>query len=505
LKRSASVAARAWNRARDPSVAMLFTTAASLLLRLGSNLVLAHLLLPRAFGLVGITSLIATALAMLSDTGVWIAIVRKGDVLDRKWLDQMWTLQAVRGLALSLIAFALGPLVAHAYHEPQLGLLLPVANIWLLILGLESLHPFVQQKDLRPGPRLKLQFVTQIVGSAVSIIGASLYPSPWALVAGLLAGAASSTIMSHVWAREALPRPCLTLPFLKEQWRLAAWLTVSTGLGFFGGQIDRLLFPAWFGTNTFGVYNIALTFALALLGFGMGWADSIFMPAIAKLNQTKSEAAELQLRSLTRTVVLYAAIASALVGGVGAPFFQALYPKQFAAAAVFVQILAVTGYATFLTYLHRRTFLYQGLTRLEASIEGARLLLFLGGLGLAVLMRHRPTAIQYVELYATVQIVVYLALMLVGRIKKLVHYRDDLPGHIALIVGMTAMAMLSAMLKGRFGPVVSLLICGIAAFFICLLAAMRLGLPTLPSSPKSGARVQQRPMIAYPSEPQDLG
>jgi O-antigen/teichoic acid export membrane protein len=474
---ASALKARAWKQVHDPSAALLATQLISIVLRLGSNLVLAHLLVPRDFGLLAITTLVATALVMMSETGVWVSIVRRGDKLDRDWLDQLWTLQVVRGAVLWLIALAIAPTIAKAYGEPQLLVLLPFANLWLIILGLESLQPFVRNKELKPGLSLKMQLVTQVVGSACSIVGALIYPSPWALVGGLLAGAAASTIMSHVWAGESFPRPHMTRPFLRDQWRLASWLVVSTALGFFGGQIDRLLFPAWFGTTEFGVYSIALTLALFPLQLGQRWADSLYMPAIAKLSQAHSTAADAQLRSLSRTVVIYGAVGSALLAGIGTPFFHALYPERFVAAGSFVQILAVTTYATFITYLHRRTFLYQGMTRFEASIEASRLFLFLAGLGAMELLR-RPSPLEYVSLYAAVQVIVYGGLLVVGRIKRLVHFRDDALGHV-IFFAMMGMILLDRAVEQRFGPWAALLASGVLGGVVALTTAARLGLPKL--------------------------
>jgi O-antigen/teichoic acid export membrane protein len=482
---ASALAARAWKQVGDPSATLLATQLISIVLRLGSNLVLAHLLVPRDFGLLAITTLVATALAMLSETGAWVSIVRKAGKLDKAWLDQLWTLQALRGVVLWLIALAITPAIAKAYGEPQLLWLLPVANIWLIILGFESLQPFVRNKELRPGLSFGLQLVTQAVGSIFSIAGALLYPSPWALVGGLLAGAAASTIMSHVLAREFLPRPHMTKPFLRDQWKLASWLIVSTALGFFGGQIDRLLFPAWFGTTEFGVYSIALTLALFPLQLGQRWADSLYMPAIAKLSQAQSSVAGQQLRSLCRTVVIYGAVGSALLAGIGTPFFHALYPKQFASAAIFIQVLAVTTYATFITYLHRRTFLYQGMTRLEASIEASRLLLFLAGLGLAFAIVGKPSPIAYVALYAAVQLIVYVGLMVVGRFKQLVHLRDDLPGHALFITIFALMVLMDNTIEQRFGAVAALLASSVLGGAIGLATAARLGLPKLPAGQQS--------------------
>jgi O-antigen/teichoic acid export membrane protein len=478
---ASALAARAWKQVREPSAALISTQLISIVLRLGSNLVLAHLLIPRDFGLLAIAALVATALAMISDTGAWLAVVRKGDQLTRSWLDQLWTLHAIRGVVLWLIALAFTPAIAGLYREPQLVWLMPVANIWLIIQGVGSLYPMVRNKELRPGFSLKLQLSSQIVGSLFSIAVASIYPSPWALIGGLLAGAATTTILGHVWAPEPLPRAHLTKSFLREQWTLARWLIVSTGLGFFGGQVDRLLFPAWFGMAEFGVYSVALTLALFPLQLGTGWADTLYMPAIAKLSRDHSPTAARQLRALCRTVVIYAAVASSLLAGIGAPFFHALYPRQFATSGTFIQILAVTTYATFITYLHRRTFLYQGMTRLEASIEASRLLLFLLGLGAAIAIAFKFSPLEYVGLYAAVQVAVYGGLVIVGRMRRLVHLRDDLPGHAMFVLITIGMILLGNAVEDRFGAFVALVLNGSIGAIIGLVTAARLGLPKLPT------------------------
>ena len=271
----------------------------------------------------------------------------------------------------------------------------------------------------------------------------------------------------------------MTWAFLKDQWALASWLIVSTALGFFGGQIDRLLFPAWFGTTEFGVYSIALTLSLFPLQLGQRWADSLYMPAIAKLSHARSAKSERQLRSLCRTVVIYAAVASALLAGVGTPFFHALYPARFAPAGSYIQILAVTTYATFVTYLHRRTFLYQGLTRLEAGIEAARLFLFLAAIGVALLIGRTPGPLEYVGIYAAVQLVVYAGLLVIGRVKGLVHFRDDLPGHAIFVAVSTGMILLDGTLEQSIAPWAALLVSGFLGGVLALGAAFRLGLPKL--------------------------
>src|SRR5688572_7517205 len=107
-----------WARvARDPSTLILSFTFLNVALRLCSNIVLAHLLLPRAFGLVAVTSLVAVGLTMIADIGIWLSIVRKKGAISNDWLRQLWTLQVIRGLILWLIAAASAPLIAQTYGD----------------------------------------------------------------------------------------------------------------------------------------------------------------------------------------------------------------------------------------------------------------------------------------------------------------------------------------------------------------------------------------------------
>jgi hypothetical protein len=133
------------------------------------------------------------------------------------------------------------------------------------------------------------------------------------------------------------------------------------------------------------------------------------------------------------------------------------------------------------------------MTRLEASIEASRLLLFLLGLGAAFVMKFKLSVFQYVGLYAAVQVAVYGGLVILGRMRRLVHLRDDLPGHAIFIVITIGMILLGNAVEQRFGAFVALVLNGSIGAIIGLVTAARLGLPKLPT----GERPPEPP-------PQDL-
>ena len=89
------------------SVYELLGYGASMVLRLGGNLVLTRFLAPADFGLVAIVNAILYGLEMLSDVGLRMAVIQQENGDDQNFLDTVWTLQVFRGFARWVIACSL--------------------------------------------------------------------------------------------------------------------------------------------------------------------------------------------------------------------------------------------------------------------------------------------------------------------------------------------------------------------------------------------------------------
>jgi O-antigen/teichoic acid export membrane protein len=101
-------------------------------LRLGSNIVLAWLLFPEAFGLMLLVNVFMQGLQMFSDIGIGPSIIQNKRGNDPDFLNTAWTIQAIRGFVLWFIACVLAWPIAwiFAHNDPlawKLVLLIPVA------------------------------------------------------------------------------------------------------------------------------------------------------------------------------------------------------------------------------------------------------------------------------------------------------------------------------------------------------------------------------------------
>ncbi len=225
-------------------------------LRLASNLILARLLFPEAFGLMALVSVVLVGLQMFSDVGLGPAISRSPRGDDPDFLNTAWTLAVARGAVLWALASALALPIADFYAAPDLRGLLPAAAVALLIAGFNPTRIDTANRHLLLGRVTLLDLASQAIGIAAMVVLAWVFGSVWALVAGSVLGAL---------AKLALMMACLPGPANRFRWDPGAgkelvhfgkWILLSTVCGFLLAQGDRLILGAYLTLDQLGVYNI---------------------------------------------------------------------------------------------------------------------------------------------------------------------------------------------------------------------------------------------------------
>src|SRR5215831_2282856 len=100
-------------------VARLCAQGANFVLRLGSLMVLARLLGPKDFGLVGMVTAFTGVLTLFRDFGLSAAAIQKADVTDEQISTLFWINISV-GVVLAILALAGAPAITFFYREPRL-------------------------------------------------------------------------------------------------------------------------------------------------------------------------------------------------------------------------------------------------------------------------------------------------------------------------------------------------------------------------------------------------
>ncbi|HUR28091.1 MAG TPA: oligosaccharide flippase family protein [Planctomycetota bacterium] len=341
-------------------------------LRFAGNLLLTRLLVPEAFGSMALVNALLIGLQLFSDVGIGPSIIqsKRGD--DRTFLDTAWTLQALRGLCLWVVACAIALPVARFYGDPRLAWILPVAGLSALLGGLTSTRIFSLYRHVDLARVSALEFASQAAGVFCMVVLASLWPTIWALVAGSLAGAVARLVLSHTMLPGEPNRFRWDKVALAQMLGFGRWIFASTVLTFLVGQSDRLIFGALIPLAALGVYSVASMLAALPATALSRMASSVFFPIYSRIHNEGRELRPVFLR-MRRPLLVFGGWTIAGLAGGGGTAVRLLYDERYAQAGWILQWLALGCWFAVLEGMNSAALLARGQSNWTAAASAGKL------------------------------------------------------------------------------------------------------------------------------------
>lgn len=226
------------------------------LLQLAMVVLVARLIGPEQFGLMGIALLTLTALKRFTELGIDASLIQHKETDVDRYLNTAWTLQFGRGTLLALIAFLLAPPVAAALGEPEASPLIRGVSLSMLLQGLVNPGVMYLRKNLDFHRQFVYRLSGRVVYVGVAVAIALAFQSVWALVLGHIAGALTRLVVSFL-VHPYRPRPGFDSELAREMLDYGKWIFGSSILGFLTNEGDDV-FVGWFlGAASLGVYQMA--------------------------------------------------------------------------------------------------------------------------------------------------------------------------------------------------------------------------------------------------------
>ena len=272
------------------------------LLGLACTIVLARVLAPNDFGLMGIALLAMSALETFSQTGFDTALIQKKENTEA-YLDTGWTVQAIRGILLFGILFAAAPLVAMFFNTQKATAIVRVIAVTELLKGFTNIGVIYFKKELEFNKQFLYQFSGTLADLTVAILAALTLRSVWALVFGLLAGQFVRLIMSYV-IHPYRPRLGFNQRQFKELFGFGKWIFGSSILVFLVTQGDDILVGKLLGVVALGFYQMAYSISNMPATEIAHVVSQVSFPAFSKLQDNSAKLGEAYLKVLQLTAFI---------------------------------------------------------------------------------------------------------------------------------------------------------------------------------------------------------
>jgi len=228
---------------------------ANFFIRIGSFMVLARLLDPKDYGLVGMVAAITGMLGLFRDFGLSSVSVQRATITEEQTSTLFW-INLLAGGILTTVTLALAPIVASFYHEPRLFWITIVVALSFLFNGAGVQHMALLQREMRFNVLAVIDIASLMIGAAIAIGAATAGYGYWALVMMGVSVPLTTTLglwFSTAWI-PSVPRRGVGL---RSMMRFGGTMTLNGLVWYVANNIDKVLLGRYWGADAIGLYNSA--------------------------------------------------------------------------------------------------------------------------------------------------------------------------------------------------------------------------------------------------------
>jgi O-antigen/teichoic acid export membrane protein len=222
-------------------------------LRVGALMVLARLLDPKEFGLVGMVTAFTGVLNLFRDFGLSTATVQRPTVTNGQISTLFW-INVVAGVILGLLLSAFAPIISSFYHEPRLFWVTIVLATGFLFNAAGVQHSAILQRQMRFTALAKIQIISLVVSTALGIGLAVAGFGYWALVVMSVTLPLVSTAcfwLATSWIPGSPRRNVGLRPLL----RFGGTVTLNSLIIYLAYNLDKILLGRYWGAEVLGLYG----------------------------------------------------------------------------------------------------------------------------------------------------------------------------------------------------------------------------------------------------------
>ncbi len=427
------------------------------------TLVLARVLLPQDFGLMGIALLSVSALETLSVTGFDRALIQREHAPDEFW-DTAWLVGVVRGVILAGLIYLVAPWVVGFFNRPDGLWIVRAIGFAPLIRGLANPGVIRYFKDLKFNRFFIYEFGITFSDIVVAISLALIYRSVWALVLGNLIGQLVGMLISYLVHPHRI-RLRFDKQAFRELFGYGRWVAGSQILYFILTQGYDAFVGRILGATSLGFYQMAYRLSTLSATESIIVLSNVAFPAYSMMNKDIERMRSAYLRVL-RVATLMSFPIGVMIILLGSDFTKMVLGPNWIPMIPIIQILAVYGLVLSLRATTGPVFMALGRPDLPAKISFAKLLFMM--LTIWPLIDHYGLSGAAWAITANALVVDPLAGYLVmkhlnGRIRDLLDAMWP-----AIAVSLLIAAAVSPTLYFLDGSLVRLVLGSLAGGFACL-------------------------------------
>lgn len=328
---------------KDKTVKGTFWSAADAFLGQGVSfivgIVLARLLSPEEYGLIGIVTIFTTVMLGVVDSGFSNALIRKQKVDDDDY-STLFFFNLVVSVIMFFLLYACAPWIARFFERPQLVELVRVMGLLLIFQALSIVQNTILSRRIDFKTKTKASVISAIISGVIGIGMAFMGFGVWSLVAQQLSRQLLYSLCLWIF-NKWWPKIRFSIDSFKYMWGFGWKLLLSGLLDRTWAQLYQTVVGKFYSPATLGQYSRSKEYAQLFSSNLTTIVQRVSYPVLSQVQDDKERMVS-AYRRVIKTTMFVTSICMISLGAVADPLIYCLIGPQWHEAATYLPIICIS-------------------------------------------------------------------------------------------------------------------------------------------------------------------
>lgn len=333
------------------------------------SIVLARLLSPDDYGLLGLIAVFTAVCQALINGGFTTALIRKKDATDDDY-NTVFISNLGMSLLLYTVIYLCSPAIANFFERQELVALTRVSSLGMIIGALALVQQTRLTKRIDFKTQTKITIIASVTSGVIGIGMALLDFGVWALVAQQLSSQSLRTILLWFF-NKWIPKLRFSSASFHELFGFGWKMMLSSLLDTTWKELYQVVVGKFYTPATLGQYTRAKQFSQLFSSNLTVVVQRVTYPVLSNIQDDK-ERMITAYRRIIKTTMFITAISMFFIGAISEPLLYCLIGPKWHEAATYLPLICISGSLYPLHALNLNMLQVQGRSDLFLGLEIAK-------------------------------------------------------------------------------------------------------------------------------------
>ena len=304
------------------------------------SIVLARLLSPDDYGLIGIITIFTAVCTVIINGGFTTALIRKKDATDDDY-NTAFIVNLVLSLLLYAVIFLCSPLIADFFRREELVALTQVSSLGMVVGALALVQQTRLTKRIDFKTQAKITLVASVCSGVVGITMAVIGFGVWALVGQTLSSQMLRTVLLWFY-NKWVPQFKFSKTSFHELFGFGWKMMLSGLLDTVWKELYQVVVGKFYTPATLGQYTRAKQFSSLFSSNLTSVIQRVTYPVLSNIQDDKERMVS-AYRRIIKVTMFVTAICMFFLGAISEPLLYCLIGPKWHEAAVYLPLICITG------------------------------------------------------------------------------------------------------------------------------------------------------------------